>query len=87
MITFATVIGLAAAVCTTAANLPQLKKAWTTGQTDDISLKMLLLLACGLVLWVVYGVLQKDIVIILANAISLALLGGLVCLKLLRTPS
>ena len=87
MSTFATVIGLAAAVCTTAANLPQLKKAWTTGQTDDISLKMLLLLACGLGLWVVYGVLQKDIVIILANAISLALLVGLVWLKLLQTPS
>jgi len=87
MITFATVIGLAAAVCTTAANLPQLKKAWTTGQTDDISLKMLLLLACGLGLWVVYGVLQKDIVIVLANAISLALLVGLVWLKLRQTPS
>ena len=36
--TLATVIGLAAAVCTTGANLPQLKKAWTTGQTDDISI-------------------------------------------------
>jgi MtN3 and saliva related transmembrane protein len=87
MSTFATVIGLAGAVCTTAANLPQLKKAWTTGQTDDISLMMLLLLASGLGFWVAYGVLQKDIVIILANAISLALLSGLVCLKLLRTPS
>jgi MtN3 and saliva related transmembrane protein len=87
MSTFATVIGIAAAVCTTAANLPQLKKAWTTGETDDISLKMLLLLVCGLVLWVVYGVLQKDIVIILANGISLALLVGLVCLKLRQTRS
>ena len=87
MSTFATVIGLAAAVCTTAANVPQLKKAWTTGQTDDISLKMLSLLACGLGLWVVYGVLQNDVVIILANAISLALLAGLVYLKLLQTPS
>lgn len=45
MTTAATLIGLAAAVCTTAANLPQLKKAWTTGQTDDISLTMLLLLS------------------------------------------
>jgi MtN3 and saliva related transmembrane protein len=87
MSTFTTVIGLAAAVCTTAANLPQLKKAWTTGQTDDISLKMLLLLGCGLWLWVVYGVLQKDVIIILANGISLALLAALVCLKLLQTPS
>jgi MtN3 and saliva related transmembrane protein len=86
MSTFATVIGLAAAVCTTAANLPQLKKAWTTGQTDDISLKTLLLFACGLVLWVAYGALQKDVVIILANGISLALVAGLVYLKL-QTPS
>lgn len=85
MTTAATLIGLAAAVCTTAANLPQLKKAWTTGQTDDISLTMLLLLACGLGLWVAYGVLQKDFVIILANAVSLALLSGLLCLKLLQT--
>jgi MtN3 and saliva related transmembrane protein len=87
MSTVATVIGLAAAICTTAANLPQLKKAWTTGQTDDISLKMLLLLACGLGLWVVYGVLQKDIIIILANGVSLALLAGLLYLKLVQTPS
>ncbi len=48
MSTFATVIGLAAAACKTAANLPQLKKAWTTGEIDDISLKTLLLFACGL---------------------------------------
>jgi MtN3 and saliva related transmembrane protein len=87
MSTVVTVIGLAAAICTTAANLPQLKKAWTTGQTDDISLKMLLLLACGLGLWVVYGVLQKDIIIILANGVSLALLAGLMYLKLRKTPS
>src|SRR5450755_622337 len=60
MSTFATVIGLAAAVCTTTANLPQLKKAWTTGQTDDISLKTLLLFGCGLVLWVAYGILNDD---------------------------
>ena len=49
MSTIATVIGLTAAVCTTAANLPQLKKAWTTGQTDDLSLKTLLLFGVGFV--------------------------------------
>ena len=69
MSTIATVIGLAAAVCTTTANLPQLKKAWVTRQTDDLSLKTLLLLGWGLVLWVIYGVLQRDIVIVLANGI------------------
>jgi MtN3 and saliva related transmembrane protein len=81
MSTFVTVIGLAAAVCTTGANLPQLKKAWTTGQTEDISLNMLLVLVCGLALWVAYGVLKADIIIILANGISLILIGGLLYLK------
>jgi MtN3 and saliva related transmembrane protein len=85
MSTFATVIGLAAAVCTTGANLPQLKKAWTTGQTDDISMSMLLVLTSGLALWVVYGVLQEDIVIILANGISLTLIVGLLYLKMMQT--
>ena len=53
--TFTTLIGLVAAVCTTAANLPQLKKAWTTGETDDLSLKMLMLLATGVGPWVMYA--------------------------------
>ena len=74
MSTIATVIGLAAAVCTTTANLPQLKKAWTTGQTDDLSLKTLLLFGSGLALWVVYGIFQKDVVIILANGVSFLIL-------------
>ena len=87
MSTFATAVGLAAAVCTTGANLPQLKKAWTTGQTDDISMNMLLVLATGLALWVAYGVLKEDLVIILANGISLTLIGGLLCLKLLQASS
>ena len=60
MSTFATVVGLAAAICTTGANLPQLKKAWTSGQTDDISKNMLLVLGSGLALWVAYGVLKED---------------------------
>jgi MtN3 and saliva related transmembrane protein len=87
MSTFVTVVGLAAAVCTTGANLPQLKKAWTTGQTDDISMNMLLVLASGLALWVAYGVLKADIVIILANGISLTLIGGLLYLKMTQIRS
>ena len=84
MSTIATVIGLTAAVCTTAANLPQLKKAWVTGQTDDLSLKTLLLFGSGLVLWIIYGVLQKDVVIILANGISLLILSAILYLKVLQ---
>jgi MtN3 and saliva related transmembrane protein len=77
-----TLIGLTAAVCTTASYLPQLKKCWQTRSADDLSLKMFLILATGIALWVLYGVLQGDAVIILANAVSLCLLGGILYFKL-----
>ena len=85
MISLATVIGLTAGICTTLANLPQLIKAWTTRETDDISLKTLLLLGCGLLLWVVCGVLHQDIVIMLANAVSLIILAALLYAKMIRS--
>jgi MtN3 and saliva related transmembrane protein len=82
MISLATLIGLVAAFCTTISYIPQLKKCWATGSTGDISLKMFLILAAGIALWVVYGVLQRDVVIILANSVSLILLGGILFFKL-----
>jgi MtN3 and saliva related transmembrane protein len=74
---FATIIGLVAAFCTTVSYYPQLKKCWETGSTGDLSLTMFLTLASGVALWVVYGFLKSDIVIILANATSLALQLGI----------
>jgi len=79
---FATTIGLAAAFCTTVSYYPQLKKCWDTGSAGDLSLKMFLTLAVGVALWTVYGFLQSDLVIILANAISFALLMGILYFKL-----
>ena len=58
-----TFIGVAAACCTTASYVPQLKKCWDTGETHDLSLKMLLILWSGIALWAVYGILQGDWVI------------------------
>jgi MtN3 and saliva related transmembrane protein len=48
----------------------------------DLSLKMFSTLAAGIALWAVYGFLKSDIVIILANTISLALLMGILYFKL-----
>jgi MtN3 and saliva related transmembrane protein len=79
---FVTLIGIAAAICTTVSYFPQLKKTWETGETDDLSLKMLTLLAVGLGLWVVYGFAKGDLVIVVANAISLAMLLVILGVKL-----
>ena len=56
---------------------PQLKKCWATGSAGDLSLKMFITLSAGIGLWVVYGFLKNDFVIIIANAVSLALLMGI----------
>jgi MtN3 and saliva related transmembrane protein len=78
-------IGAAAAFCTTVSYVPQLKKVWTTGETRDLSLKMLLTLAAGLALWVFYGLLRGDVVVIGANAVSLLLLACITYFKLRQT--
>lgn len=76
-----TIIGLCAALCTTVSYIPQLKKCWDTGESDDLSLRMLVVLTTGIALWIVYGVMIADFVIILANSVSLLFLTGLLYFK------
>jgi MtN3 and saliva related transmembrane protein len=76
-----TLIGLFAAFCTTASYVPQLKKCWDTGSAGDLSLKMFLILTIGIAAWVFYGFLQKDMVIVIANSVSLCLLFGILYFK------
>jgi MtN3 and saliva related transmembrane protein len=53
-----------------------------TGSAGDLSLKMFLTLAAGVALWVVYGLLKSDVVIIIANAVSFVLLMGILYFQL-----
>jgi MtN3 and saliva related transmembrane protein len=76
---FTTLIGLVAAFCTTVSYYPQLKKCWATGSAGDLSSKTFITLSAG---GVVYGFLKNDFVIIIANAVSLALLMGILYFKL-----
>ena len=66
-----TFLGLAAAFCSTAAFLPQVVKTWRTRSTADISLVMFLLLVGGIALWLAYGIIQQDLPLIVANAVTL----------------
>jgi MtN3 and saliva related transmembrane protein len=77
-----TLIGGAAALCTTVSYFPQLKKSWQTGETGDLSTRMLLLLATGLTLWMTYGYLKDDWVIVAANGISVSMVFCLLAMKM-----
>jgi MtN3 and saliva related transmembrane protein len=78
---FTTGIGGIAAFFTTVSYFPQLKKCWETGKAGDLSLKMFAILATGVALWALYGFLKSDIVILVANVVSLALLLGILYFK------
>jgi MtN3 and saliva related transmembrane protein len=72
-----TYVGGAAAFLALLSYIPQVRKAWPRGETKDLSLSMLVTLTLGLSLWLIYGALRGDWVIILANAIG-ALLSAIV---------
>lgn len=77
-----TATGIAAAVLTTASNIPQLRKCWETQSAGDLSLKGFSALAVGVAIWMVYGFMKDDWVIVGANAISLICLAGILTIKL-----
>ncbi len=77
-----TTIGFIAGALTTVAFLPQVLKAWRTRSTGDISIAMWVILMVGIVNWLIYGVLTLDGPVIVSNAMTLALAGSVLFLKI-----
>jgi len=63
-------IGLAAALLTTIAFLPQVIKTIRTRQTRDISLLTYMIFTTSLFLWLVYGLSIMDLPLIISNSIT-----------------
>lgn len=80
--TLLTALGLLAACCTTLSFIPQVLKAVKSGRTADISLWMYAILTTGLLLWLVYGVMLRDLPLILANGVSAALSAVVLLMKI-----
>ena len=76
-----TFIGLLATVFTVASTVPQIKKALKTKDTEDVSIRFLLVLIVGLSLWVIYGIGRADIVIVIGNSIGASLNVWMLVLK------
>jgi MtN3 and saliva related transmembrane protein len=77
-----TAVGLLAGLLTTAANVPQVWKTYRNRSGEGLSFQMLVILASGLALWIVYGALSHSMPIIMANAAGLALVLALIRMKL-----
>ena len=77
-----TLLGFAAGTLTTLSFVPQVHKAWRSKRCDDLPLSMLLAFGAGVALWLIYGVVLRKSPIIVANAVTLALILLLLILKL-----
>ena len=75
-------IGACAALLTSLSYIPQVRKAWPRGSTADLSLKMLIALTAGLLLWIGYGLLKSDWVIVAANGVGAILSGSVLAFKI-----
>ena len=65
------ILGLIAAVLTTASFLPQVYQTWKTKDVSGLSLPMLMLFFIGITLWFIYGFLKDSPSLIGANGISM----------------
>ncbi|MCH7850355.1 MAG: lipid-A-disaccharide synthase N-terminal domain-containing protein [Nanoarchaeota archaeon] len=77
-----TALGFLAALLTTIAFIPQVIKSWKTKKTKDVSLAMFIILVVGIFLWLIYGLLVKDLPLIVANLITFILVSSILFLKL-----
>src|SRR6202790_5627191 len=76
------IVGFIAGFVTTAANLPQVWKTYRNKSGEGLSFRMLLSLAIGLGLWIVYGIMSKSLPLIVTNVIVFLLILLLIGMKL-----
>lgn len=79
---FADVIGITAGILVLSSFIPQLRKAYKTKRMLDVSIYLMALIASGMFLWVIYGIIRRDPVIIVTNASGFILNIILIILKL-----
>jgi MtN3 and saliva related transmembrane protein len=64
------IIGVAATVLTRYSSIPQIIKGFKTKKMDDVSFWLIFYLTVGLFLYVIYGIIINDLIIIWGNVIG-----------------
>ena len=79
------ILGYVAATLTTVSFLPQAILTIRTRDTDGLSLSMYSTFTLGVLGWLIYGILLKNNVIVIANSITLFLATLILSFKLYNT--
>lgn len=75
-------IGLSATILTRYSSIPQIIKGLKTRKMDDVSFWLIFYLTVGLFLYVIYGVIIDDLIIIWGNAVGVITNLVLISLKI-----
>ena len=76
------VVGYSAGVLTAITFLPQVIKTWKMKAAGELSFLMILLVACSVCMWIIYGFMLNNNVIIITNSVVLILSLILIYFKL-----
>jgi MtN3 and saliva related transmembrane protein len=78
----AEILGYAAGALTAFTFLPQVIKTWKSKSAKDISLVMFVIAFVNEIMWLVYGIMLNNWVIISTNAVMLVMSAIMIALKL-----
>jgi len=82
MMGFTEILGYSAGAVTALTFLPQVIKTWKEKSAKDISLLMFIIAAVNEIMWIWYGILLNNWVIILTNSVVLSMSLTMIYLKL-----
>ena len=63
-------LGVFAAVCSTFASLPQLKRSWNPGTTQDLNSYTLMVRTTGALAWAVYAGLEHEYILMISSILT-----------------
>ena len=75
------ILGLIAGFLTSFGFIPQLIRGYKTKKLDDVSYYFIFILALGMLIWLIYGILILQLPIIVANAFGVGFCISLIILK------
>jgi MtN3 and saliva related transmembrane protein len=81
-VAWADIIGTVAGILVLSSFVPQIIKAYKTKKMLDVSAHLMSLIASGMFLWIIYGFIRSDPVIIGTNAAGFALNITLLVMKI-----
>jgi MtN3 and saliva related transmembrane protein len=76
------ILGYGACAVTALTFLPQVLKTWKEKSAKNVSLMMFIIAFINEIMWIAYGALRNDMVIVITNVIMISMCSIMITLKL-----